>query len=173
MQMGPSRFDPRRQVGVFNPAAVAGLPELRTVRMAEFRWIAGEWNYENAVPATAANPPYCDIGTCRYSICEKNNWICMVSADGREMQQITYDPFSKQWMYVLMNGAYGMLRSADGWRDDQIVFTGLMTMIGLNCEWRIRWTKENAHRFSFVNEERDENSSWVYIDEWRFTRRSG
>ena len=108
MQMGPSRNDPGRQVGVFNPAAVAGLPELRASRIDEFRWIAGEWHYENAVPATSANPAYCDIGTCRYSLCEKNNWICMVAPEGREMQQITFDPFSKHWIYVLMSGAYGI-----------------------------------------------------------------
>jgi hypothetical protein len=172
MRMGPSRTDPDRQVGVFNPDAVAGLPALRATRMDEFRWIAGGWNYENAVPATAANPAYSDIGTCKYSLCEKNNWVCMVAPDGRETQQITFDPFSKQWIYVLMNGAYGMLRSPEGWRDNQIDFTGLMTMIGFNCEWRIRWTKENAERFSFVNEERDASRSWVYIDEWRFTRKS-
>jgi hypothetical protein len=173
MQMGPSRNDPGRQVGVFNPAAVAGLPELRASRIDEFRWIAGEWNYENAVPATSANPAYSDVGTCRYALCEKNNWVCMVAPEGREMQQITFDPFSKHWIYVLMSGAYGMLRSPEGWSGNQIVFTGLMTMIGLNCEWRMRWTKENADRFSFVNEELGGNGSWAYIDEWRFTRKSG
>ena len=29
MKMGPSRVDPERQVGVFNPAVVAGLPAVR------------------------------------------------------------------------------------------------------------------------------------------------
>src|SRR5215467_8132161 len=29
MQMGASHVDPERQVGMFNPAALAGLPELR------------------------------------------------------------------------------------------------------------------------------------------------
>jgi hypothetical protein len=47
-----------------------------------------------------------------------------------------------------------------------------MTMIGFNCEWRISWTKENADRFSFVNEERDASGSWAYIDEWHFKRKS-
>ena len=56
MKMGPSRLDPQRQVGVFNPASVAGLPELRAAETEKFRWIAGEWNYENAVPATSVSP---------------------------------------------------------------------------------------------------------------------
>ena len=171
MRMGASRNDPARQVGVFNPEAVAELPALRTARMEEFRWIAGEWSYENAVPATAANPAYTDVGTCKYALCEKNNWICMVAADGREMPLITFDPFSRQWIYVLTNGSYGMLRSPEGWSGNQIIFSGLMTMIGLNCEWRITWTKENTDRFFFVNEERDASGEWVYIDEWRFTRK--
>ena len=172
MQMGPSRTDPDRQVGVFNPRALASLPELRAARMDEFRWLAGEWKYENAVPATSSNPAYEDIGTCKYSLCEKNNWICMVAPDGREIEQITFDPFSRQWIYVLMNGAYGMLRSPEGWVGKQIAFTGLMTMLGFNCEWRIRWTKDSPDRFSLINEERLVDGSWAYIDEWRFTRKS-
>jgi len=67
MQMGPSRVDPRRHVGVFNPAALDGLPALRAAELAKFRWITGEWTYENAVPATAVSPAYTDIGTARFS----------------------------------------------------------------------------------------------------------
>jgi hypothetical protein len=172
MQMGPSRKDPTRQVGLFNPNAVADLPELRTTKMNEFAWIAGEWNYENSVPATASNPAYSEIGACQYTLCEKNNWICMIAPDGREMQQITFDPFSKQWVYVLMNGAYGMLRSSEGWTGNEIAFTGLMTMLGFNCEWRMTYTKESPDRFFFINEERDAEGAWAYIDEWQFTRKS-
>lgn len=65
-----------------------------------------------------------------------------------------------------------MLRSADGWHDGQIVFTGLMTMIGANLEWRMIWRRENDNHFSFTNEERAGDGSWVYIDEWRFRRRA-
>ena len=70
-----------------------------------------------------------------------------------------------------MNGAYGMLRSGEGWGGNQIVFTGTMTMLGVECEWRMRWTKESEDQFSFVNEERGADGSWEYIDEWRFCRR--
>lgn len=171
MQMGSSRVDPNRQVGVFNPNSVARLPALRAEKMKDFAWIAGDWSHENAVPATRANPAYTDIGNGKFSLCEKSNWICMVAADGRETPNITFDPFGKQWIYVLTNGAYGMLRSVDGWRDTQISFTGPMSMLGVNCEWRMRWTKESDDRFSFINEERGADGSWIYIDEWRFTRK--
>ena len=172
MQMGSSRVDPSRQVGVFNPDFVAALPALRDSKMEEFRWIIGEWNYENIVPATKANPAYVDVGSSSFSLSEKTNWICIVAPNGRETPSITFDPFSKQWLYLLMQGAYGLLRSPEGWRDGQIAFTGLMTMLGINCEWRITWSREGADRFSFVNEERTEDGTWAFIDEWKFVRKS-
>jgi hypothetical protein len=32
------------------------------------------------------------------------------------------------------------------------------------------WTKEDANRFSFINEEFGDDGSWEYIDEWQFSR---
>src|ERR1700746_3294577 len=48
MKMGLSRLDPGRQVGVFDPNFLAGLPALRAAEMEKFRWIVGEWSYDNA-----------------------------------------------------------------------------------------------------------------------------
>jgi len=172
MKMGPSRPDPERQVGVFNPAALAGLPALRAAELEKFRWIAGEWTYENRVPATAVSPAYDDILGARFLFNGKSNWICMVMPDGEEIPQITFDPFSRQWIYVLIKGSYGMLRSAEGWKGDRLAFTGLMTMIGINTEWRMTWIREGEDRFSFVNEERAPDGTWAYVDEWRFQRKS-
>jgi hypothetical protein len=101
MKMGASPNDPSRQVAVFNPEFVAKLPE-RAAEMEKFRWIAGAWNHENEVPATSVSPAYTDIGSSNF--CLKDNWICMVAADGREIRQITFDPFSSQWIYVLTEG---------------------------------------------------------------------
>ena len=171
MKMGPSRIDPNRQVGVFNLDYVSSLPALRSAEMEKLRWLVGEWSYENLVPATPVSPAYTDIGSCTYSLNEKTNWLCIVAPDGREIQQITFDPFSKQWIYVLLQGSYGILRS-QGWTGDQIVFSGLMTMIGLNREWCMTWTKASADRFSFINEEQNADGSWSYIDEWRFNRKN-
>jgi hypothetical protein len=172
MKMGPSRVDPERQVGVFNPAVVAGLPAVRAAEMEKFRWIEGEWAYENAVPATRVSPAYGDIGSTRFSFNQKTNWICMVAPDGTETPEINFDPFSRQWIFLLMTGSYGVLRSAAGWNGDKIEFTGLMTMIGIDCEWRMSWTREGADAFSFVNEERNDAGAWDYIDEWRFKRKA-
>jgi len=171
MQMGPSHVDPRRQVGVFNPAAVAALPALRAAEMEQFRWIAGEWNYENEVPETQVSPAYTEIGSARFSFNEKAGWVNMVAPDGQETPNITFDPFSKQWIYLLIKGSYGILRS-EGWKGDTIAFTGLMTMIGINTEWRITLSRHAGDRFSFVNEERTGDGTWAYIDQWRFTLKS-
>ena len=171
MTMGPSRLDPHRQVGVFSPGLIQKLSAARALEIDKFRWIGGEWNYENRVPATSFNPAYADIGSQRFSLCEDDSWVCIVSPDGRQQRHITFDPFSKQWIYVLTRGSYGVLRSPEGWTDNQIVFSGLMTMVGINCEWRMTWTKVSEHEFRFVNEEQASDGSWSYIDEWRFTRK--
>jgi hypothetical protein len=171
MKMGPAHGDPDRQVGTFNPEFVKDLPPLRTARMNEFRWIEGEWTSVNNVPATAASPAYRDVSEGKFRFCENGAWICMVARDGKEIPHITYDPFSKQWIYVLMRGAFGMLR-APGWVDDRIEFTGLMTMIGVECEWRITWTKISPDEFRLVNEEKLPDGSWVFVDDWEFRRKA-
>jgi hypothetical protein len=171
MKMGPSRVDPDRQVGVFNPAFVSSLPALRASEMEKVHWLAGDWNHENVVPATRLSPAYTDIGTSSFSMNEDGSCLCVIGSDGREIPNITFDPFSRQWIYMLLRGAYGMLRSAQGWVGDEIIFSGLMTMIGINCEWRMTWTKQGVDQFAFVNEERDDDGSWAHIDEWRFRRK--
>jgi hypothetical protein len=171
MKMGPSRVDPSRQVGVFNPEFVAPLPALRAAEMEKIRWLDGEWSYENAVPATSLSPAYSDVGSARFVFNAKTNWICRVSPAGEETPHITFDPFSRQWIYLLMSGAYGILRSPARWSGESIEFSGLMTMIGVNCEWRITWTRKGLDQFSLVNEECDEDGSWAYIDRWNFERK--
>jgi hypothetical protein len=171
MRMGPCQADPSRQIGVFNPEILRALQALKTSEMEKFRWLAGEWDHENEVPATRLSPAYTDIGSSRFSFNEKDGWISMIGRDGRESPSLTFDPFSKQWIYVLVRGSYGILRSAEGWVEEAISFSGLMTMLGVTCDWRMTWTKDGADEFSFINEERDADGSWVYIDEWRFRRK--
>ena len=171
MTMGASKADPERQVGVFRPEAVSQLPAVRAAEMEKFRWIVGEWNYENRVPATRLSPAYADVGSSRFSLCEKDAWICMVAPGGKESRNITFDPLSRQWIYVLTQGSYGILRSPDGWIKDRIVFSGMMTMIGIDCEWRMTWAKISDGAFGFVNEQLTTDGTWEYIDEWHFIRK--
>lgn len=168
--MGPSPGSPETQVGIFDANFVSRLPVRRAAEMKNFGWLAGEWRYQNHVPAGRLNPAYTDEGVARFSLCEGESWICSVAPDGRETPQITFDPFSGQWIYILMRGSYGTLRSREGWRDDRLVFSGLMTMIGIDTEWRMTWTKAGNDRFSFTNEECLGDGSWAFIDTWRFDR---
>jgi hypothetical protein len=170
MTMGPSRIEPTRQIGVFNSDMLKKFQAMKAEEMEKFRWIEGDWNYENKVPATRFNPAYADVGPSRFAYNEKDGWIEVIAPDGRQIPNITFDPFSRQWMYVLTRGAFGILRSAEGWVSQTICFTGLMTMLGLNCDWRMTWTKAGDDDFGFVNEEGDSDGGWVYIDEWRFKR---
>jgi hypothetical protein len=170
MTMGPSRHDPNRQVAVFPPGAIQRVSAARAGEMRKFHWIAGEWNFENPVPSTRVSPAYTDVGVSRFSISEDGGWVCMVSPDGSQQRCLTFDPLSLQWIYVLTRGSYGMLRSKAGWAGDQIAFQGSMTMIGIDCEWRMTWTRVSDDEFGFVNEEKLADGSWAHIDEWRFRR---
>ena len=172
MKMGPSSTDPDRQVGVFNRDFVSTLPAIRAEEIEKFRWLVGEWEYENLVPATRFSPAYTDIGVSRFSFSPGGDWLCMVAPDGKETPHITFDPFSRQWIYVLMRGAYGILRSTEGWQGERIVFTGEMTMLGPTRPWRISWVREGKDNFRFMNEERTPDRMWAHIDEWRFNRKA-
>jgi hypothetical protein len=170
MIMGASKSDPARHVGVFRPEAIAHLAEARAAEMEKFRWIAGEWNYENRVPATRVSPSYTDIGSCTFALCEKDTWICTIEPDGRHARQICYDPLSRQWIYVLTAVRMASCVRA---RDGTVTASssaGSMTMVGIDCEWRQTWTRRDDDAFGFVNEELL-GDTWVYVDEWRFTRK--
>lgn len=172
MKMGPSRNDPSRQIGVFDPEVIASYSAMRASEIDKFRWIAGVWEHENLVPATVASPAYSDTGSTRFSVDEKGEWICLVQPDGSSLQHITFDPFSREWIYVLTRGAYGMLRSSEGWVDNRIVLSGDMTMLSPTRPWRMSWTHARRDIFSFVNEERGPDGAWKYIDEWHFRRKT-
>lgn len=173
MTMGPSRFDPNRRVSVFAPRVAESLATIRASALEGFRWIAGKWTYENAVPGTRLSPAYVDVGTIEFSLFDKDGWISSVSNDGVRHPWVTFDPFSQRWIYVLTRGSFGVLRSEEGWVGNRIAFEGLMTMLGIDCVWRMTWTREGERSFRFVNEERSADGSWAYIDEWRFTQTGG
>jgi len=39
----------------------------------------------------------------------------------------------------------GSCARPQGWIGEKIVFSGQMTMIGIDCDWRMTWTKEDAN----------------------------
>jgi hypothetical protein len=170
VRMGPSRHEPARQVATFDPEAVRALADFRRAELEKFHWLAGDWTYENPVPATRVSPAYCDVGEARFTMSDDGAWMCAIGRDDRPVPLITFDPWSRLWMYVLTNGSYGILRSS-GWEAHRIIFNGTMTMLGVTCEWRMAWEKRGQDEFSFVNEERSADGTWNYIDEWRYRRK--
>ena len=170
VHMGPSRHDPSRQVATFDPDAVAKLAADRAAEMERFRWLTGDWTFENPVPATRISPAYCDVGSATFAPSADGLSMCMVGRDGSQTPLLTFDPWSRRWIYILTIGSYGILRSP-GWEGNRIVFTGAMTMVGIDCEWRMTWTRDGEDAFGFVNDERLADGSWAYIDEWRYQRK--
>jgi hypothetical protein len=43
-------------------------------------------------------------------------------------------------------------------------------MLGIELEWKMTWIKKSRDRFRFINEEREGNEGWKFIDEWRYRR---
>jgi len=169
MVMGTGGKDHKEPIGMFNLALVSEFPALRKAELEKMRWLEGSWSSVNRVPATRFNPAYTDVNTGEYKFCDRGHWICLVGKEGSERKHITFDPFSKQWIYLLAEGAYGILRSP-GWDGNRLVWTGEMTMIGVNCVLRQSWEKKSDDQFSFINEERLEDGTWGYVDEWEIRR---
>jgi hypothetical protein len=82
MKMSLSRCDPSREVGVFAGDLLARVAAEGAMEIEKFQWIAGEWEYDNRVPATRLSPSYQNTGRQKFAICEKGGWVCMVSPDG-------------------------------------------------------------------------------------------
>ena len=167
MVMGPSRHDPSETVGTFPSDLLPKLHAERLREMERLRFMDGDWLTENGVPATRRNPAYIEHGTGSMRIGSGGTWLCRVR-NGVEIPHITYDPFSRQWMYVLAEAAYGILRSK-GWEGDRISFTGLMTMLGVERELRNTITRVSDDEYHALNEERH-GDDWIYVDQWRFRR---
>jgi hypothetical protein len=171
VRIGPSRHDPGNQVATFDPETISKLVADRAAEMDRIRWLSGDWTFENPVPATRLSPAYCDRGVATFAPSPDGLFMCMSGRDGRLTPLMTFDSWSRRWIYMLTSGSYGVLRSP-GWAGDQIVFSGLMTMIGIDCEWRMTWTRDGEDAFGFVNEEWRPDGAWSYIDEWRYLRKS-
>src|SRR5215510_9216585 len=101
VRMGPSRHDPSRQVATFDPGALAQLAADRSAEMNRFGWLSGDWMFENPVPATRLSPAYCDAGSASFALSPDGLFMCMVGPDGRQAPLLTYDPWSRQWIYML------------------------------------------------------------------------
>ena len=166
---GLMAFDPNRKVLAFNLPALAKFPAIRQEKIEGFKWLIGEWAFENHVRATPATPSYVDTYFYTYDLADDRTRYTVSGHGAKARPYLTFDPFSKRWMMTFTEGLFGVLQS-DGWRGETIVFTGPLTMLGVDCETRQTITKKSSDEFHILNEEKLPDGTWHETDEF-FCRR--
>ena len=163
-------FDSEKKAGVFNPTVVAEFPAGRKQKMEEFRWLIGNWDAVNHVRATPTTPPYTATYRYTYNFCDEDSRICITGPSGKERPHLTFDPFSARWMMTFVDGVYGVLQS-EGWAGGTIVFTGRVTMLGVDCELRQTIERRTLDEFYVRNDEHLSDGNWNIVDDFDFHRR--
>lgn len=166
---GLMSFDPDRKVLALNLAVIAKFPAIRQQRIEEFKWLVGEWSFENHVRATPTTPAYTDTYFYTYELADNGTHFTVSGHGAKARPYMTFDPFSNRWMMTFTEGLFGVLQS-DGWQGDAIIFAGPLTMLGVDCELRQTITKKGANEFHIVNEEKLLDGTWRETDEF-FCRR--
>jgi hypothetical protein len=95
--------------------------------------------------------------------------LIAVRTGGKKFPYLTFDAFSGRWMMTFTEVIYGVLQAKE-WVQSQIVFTGPLTMLGVDCELRQTLTKRSENDFHILNEERLPDNTWSMVDELMFTR---
>jgi hypothetical protein len=57
-----------------------------------------------------AGIPQCKPSVDKFLICEDDSCVCFIESDGRETPSVTFNSFSRRWIYMLLRGPYRMLR---------------------------------------------------------------
>jgi hypothetical protein len=164
-------FDPERNVLTFNREVVGKFPAIRRAKMEEFKWLVGEWAAENRVRATPTTPAYTDTYFYTYQLSDDAARILIIGPGGKPRPYLTFDPFSHRWMMTFTDGLYGVLQS-EGWQGDSMVFTGPLTMLGVDCEIRQTMAKRSADEFHTLNEEKLPDGRWQVTDEYYCRRKT-
>jgi hypothetical protein len=73
-------------------------------------------------------------------------------------------------MMTFTESVYGVLPSK-GWQWDSMVFTGCLTILGVDCETRQTISKRSADESYTLNEEKIKEGTWVVTDEFEFRRK--
>ena len=162
-------FDPNRKVLIYNLSVMAQFPAIRQQKTEEFKWLIGEWAFENHVRATPTTPAYVDTYYYSYQLADNGTSYTVSGHGAKPRPYLTFDPFSNRWMMTFTEGLFGVLKS-DGWQGDTIVFTGPLTMLGVDCELRQAITKKGPDEFHMLNEEKLPDGRWRETDEF-FCRR--
>jgi len=162
-------FDSEKKTGVFNPTVAKEFADARRQKMEEFRWLIGNWDAVNHVRATPTTPAYSDTYRYTYNFCDDDTRICITGPSGKERPHLTFDPFSARWMMTFVDSAYGVLQS-EGWSGQTIVFSGRVTMLGVDCELRQLIERRGPDEFYVRNDERLSDGQWSVVDDFEFRR---
>lgn len=68
-------------------------------------------------------------------------------------------------MMTFTDGLYGVLQS-EGWQSDSIVFSGHLTILGVDCEIRQTVTRRSDSQCHVLNEEKLPDGAWLVTDEY-------
>lgn len=166
---GLMTLDPKRNVLAFNLPVIAKCPAIRQERIGEFKWMIGDWAFENHVRGTPTTPAYTDTYYYTYELADNGTRYTVSGHGAKARPYLTFDPFSNRWMMTFTEGLFGVLQS-HGWEGDTIVFSGPLTMLGIDCELRQTLTKKGPDEFQILNEEKLPDGSWRETDEF-FCRR--
>ena len=162
-------MDRDKNVGTFNLPVVSGLAAKRKEKMLSFAWMVGTWRAVNTVRATSTTPGYEDTYEYTYEMEDDGARLIAVRTGGKKFPYLTFDAFSGRWMMTFTEVIYGVLQAKE-WVQSQIVFTGPLTMLGVDCELRQTLTKKSENDFHVLNEERLPDNTWSMVDELMFTR---
>jgi hypothetical protein len=162
---GLMAFDPKRNVLAFNLPVIARFPAIRQERIGEFKWMIGDWAFENHVRATPTTPAYTDTYAYTYALADNGTRYTVSGHGAKARPYLTFDPFSNRWMMTFTEGLFGVLQS-NGWESETIVFSGPLTMLGIDCELRQTITKKSPDEFHILNEEKLADGSWREADEF-------
>jgi hypothetical protein len=163
-------LDADRKVLTFNREVVGEFPSIGKQKIQEAGWLLGTWVFENRVRATPTTPAYSDTFIYRYQLCDDQTRICILGPGGKLRPHLTFDPFSHRWMMTFTDALYGVLQS-EGWRGNTIVFTGPLTMLGVDCQLRQTITGKNDDEFHILNEEKLPDGGWQVTDEFNCRRK--
>lgn len=163
-------FDAERKRAMVNPEVAAGFAAGRKEKMKEFRWLIGNWEALNRVSATPTTPAYTDTYHYTYNLCDEDTRICITGPSGKQRPHLTFDPFSARWMMTFVESVYGVLQ-AEGWEGNRIVFTGQLTMLGIDCELRHTIVRRSHDDFYALNEEKQPDGTWAVVDDFQFRRK--
>ena len=148
---------------------VSGFVAKRKEKMLSFAWMAGTWSTVNTVRATSTTSAYEDTYEYTYEMEEDGARLIAVRTGGKKFPYLTFDAFRGRWMMTFTEVIYGVLQAKE-WVQSQIVFTGPLTMLGVDCELRQTLTKRSENDFHILNEERLPDNTWSMVDELMFTR---